>query len=50
MNAIVKEFPGEEGTFFRTDVKEPSPGYGQVKVKVMAASQANLLLFTFLVL
>ena len=38
MNAIVKEFPGEEGTFFRTDVKEPSPGYGQVKVKVMAAS------------
>lgn len=38
MNAIVKEFPGEEGTFFRTGVKEPSPGYGQVKIKVMAAS------------
>ena len=38
MNAIVKEFPGENGTFFRTEIAEPTPGYGQVKVKVMAAS------------
>ena len=38
MNAIVKEVPGETGTFFRTDIPEPTPGYGQVKVKVMAAS------------
>lgn len=38
MNAIVKEFPGETGTFFRTNIAEPKPGYGQVKVKVMAAS------------
>lgn len=38
MNAIVKEFPGEEGTFFRANIPEPTPGYGQVKVKVMAAS------------
>lgn len=38
MDAIVKEFAGENGTFFRTDVKEPTPGYGQVKIKVMAAS------------
>lgn len=36
MNAIVKEFPGQEGTFFRTEVAEPTPGYGQVKVKVLA--------------
>lgn len=38
MNAIVKEFPGENGTVFRTDVAEPVPGPGQVKIKVMAAS------------
>lgn len=38
MNAIVKEFPGEEGTFFRTNIEEKHPGYGQVKIKVMAAS------------
>lgn len=38
MNAIVKEFPGENGTFFRTNIPEPTPGYGQVKVKVEAAS------------
>lgn len=38
MNGIVKEFPGENGTFFRTDLPEPTPGPGQVKIKVMAAS------------
>ena len=38
MNAIVKEHPGEDGTFFRTKIPEPEPGYGQVKIKVMAAS------------
>lgn len=38
MNAIVKEFAGENGTFFRTNVPEPTPGPGQVKVKVLAAS------------
>ena len=38
MNAIVKEFPGESGTFFRTDVPEPAPGPGQVKIEVMAAA------------
>lgn len=38
MNAIVKEFPGKDGTFFRENIQEPEPGYGQVKVKVMAAS------------
>lgn len=38
MHAIVKEFPGENGTFFRTEIAEPTPGPGQVKVKVMAAS------------
>ena len=38
MNAIVKEFPGQEGTFYRTNLPEPVPGPGQVKIKVMAAS------------
>lgn len=38
MNAIVKETHGVEGTVFRTDVAEPKPGPGQLKVKVMAAS------------
>lgn len=38
MNAIVKEFPGENGTFFRRNIQEPKPGYGQVKVKVLATS------------
>ena len=38
MNGIVKEFPGENGTFFRTNLPEPTPGPGQVKIKVMAAS------------
>ena len=38
MNGIMKEFPGENGTFFRTNLPEPTPGPGQVKIKVMAAS------------
>lgn len=38
MNAIVKEKPGADGTFFRTNIPEPTPGYGQVKIKIMAAA------------
>jgi len=38
MNGVVKERPGADGTFFRTNLPEPTPGPGQMKIKVMAAA------------